>query len=189
MSKIVRLFSNFRIRKRVLAIADAFILVVSGMYANFLLPLYADTIDCANLFPIFLLSVVLCFSSLLFFGFFPFFLMWGKIRWESALSQAEKCITNLCGKTGLPIKVLAYFIGRTPIKFDNKDIRDYIENKVCMETGGAGRIDCEFISNTTKFDFKQIKKSYQKTKTILQSTLCTKLFSHSRLLKSPTELF
>ena len=49
MSKLMGLFSNFRIRKRVLAIADAFIVVVAGLFANIPLPLYANAIDRADL--------------------------------------------------------------------------------------------------------------------------------------------
>jgi len=333
MSKIMGLFSNFRIRKRVLAIADAFIIVVAGLFASFPLPLYAEAIDRADLFTIFLLSVVLCFSSLLFFGaynklwrylnrydffscikgvFFGLlathifvFLVWGKIYWEFALSQAviasfgvclfrymfrrtfislvasghkeamkkrtmiigagnatklllneimnssfdaekglstsnaasinpvclidddrykigkpfegvlvagstsdipkiaklekieqilfaipscppkdRQVIMDLCGKTGLPVKVLPFvgslldssnvgdgttnfatqirdikvedLLGRDPIKFDNKDIRAYIENKVCMVTGGGGSIGSELVRQIAKYNPKQI---------------------------------
>ena len=67
MSKMLGLFSNFRIRKRVLALADGFIVVVAGLFANFFLPLFANSIDRADQFAIFFLSVILCFSSLLFF--------------------------------------------------------------------------------------------------------------------------
>ena len=68
MSKLIGLFTTFRIRKRVLAFADAFIVVVAGLFANFPLPLYADAIDRADQFAIFFLSVIMCFSALLFFG-------------------------------------------------------------------------------------------------------------------------
>ena len=68
MSKFHKLFVNFRVRKRILAMADAFIVVVAGLFANFVLPLVAAPIDRADQFAIFLLSVILCFSSLLYFG-------------------------------------------------------------------------------------------------------------------------
>ena len=60
MSKMLGLFSNFRIRKRVLALADGFIVVVAGLFANFFLPLFANSIDRADQFAIFFLSVILC---------------------------------------------------------------------------------------------------------------------------------
>ena len=333
MSKISGIFSNFRVRKRVLAIADAFIIVVAGLFANFPLPLYADAIERANLFSILSLSVVMCFSALLFFGaynklwrylnrqdfyscikgvfaghiatYFFIYLMWGRLYWEFALTQAiiasfgvclfrymfrmtfislvntghqeamkkrtmiigagnatkllldeirnsvkdaakgistsnaaeinpvclidddrykigkpfegilvagsssdipkiakkekielilfaipscppkdRQVIMDLCGKTGLPVKVLPFvgtlldssnvgdgstnfatqirdikvedLLGREPIKFDNKDIRAYIENKVCMVTGGGGSIGSELVRQIAKYHPKQI---------------------------------
>ena len=333
MSKIMGLFSNFRIRKRVLAIADAFIVVVAGLFANFPLPLYANAIDRADLFAIFFLSVILCFSSLLFFGAYNklwrylnrydfyscikgvfvglivtyifFYIINGHLYWQFALVQAliasfgtclfrymfrrtfislvntghkeaikkrtmiigagnatmlllneiknsakdaengvatsnaskinpvclidddrykigkmfegvlvagsttdipkiakqeeieqilfaipscppkdRQVIMDLCCKTGLPVKVLPFvgsildtsnvgdgstsfatqirdikvedLLGRDPIKFDNKDIRAYIENKVCMVTGGGGSIGSERVRQISKYNPKQI---------------------------------
>lgn len=333
MAKIMGLFSNFRIRKRVLAIADAFIVVVAGLFANFPLPLYANAIDRADLFAIFFLSVILCFSSLLFFGAYNklwrylnrydfyscikgvfvgitvtyifFYVINGHLYWQFALVQAliasfgtclfrymfrrtfislvntghkeaikkrtmiigagnatklllneiknsakdaengvatsnaskinpvclidddrqkigkmfegvlvagsttdipkiakqeeielilfaipscppkdRQVIMDLCGKTGLPVKVLPFvgsildtsnvgdgstsfatqirdikvedLLGREPIKFDNKDIRAYIENKVCMVTGGGGSIGSELVRQIAKYNPKQI---------------------------------
>ena len=333
MAKIMGLFSNFRIRKRILAIADAFIVVVAGLFANFPLPLYANAIDRADLFAIFFLSVILCFSSLLFFGAYNklwrylnrydfyscikgvfvgitityifFYVINGHLYWQFALVQAliasfgtclfrymfrktfislvntghkeaikkrtmiigagnatmlllneiknsakdaengvatsnaskinpvclidddrykigkmfegvlvagsttdipkiakqeeielilfaipscppkdRQVIMDLCGKTGLPVKVLPFvgsildtsnvgdgstsfatqirdikvedLLGRDPIKFDNKDIRAYIENKVCMVTGGGGSIGSELVRQIAKYNPKQI---------------------------------
>ena len=333
MAKIMGLFSNFRIRKRVLAIADAFIVVVAGLFANFPLPLYANAIDRTDLFAIFFLSVILCFSSLLFFGAYNklwrylnrydfyscikgvfvgitvtyifFYVINGHLYWQFALVQAliasfgtclfrymfrrtfislvntghkealkkrtmiigagnatklllneiknsakdaengvatsnaskinpvclidddrykigkmfegvlvagsttdipkiakqeeielilfaipscppkdRQVIMDLCGKTGLPVKVLPFvgsildtsnvgdgstsfatqirdikvedLLGREPIKFDNKDIRAYIENKVCMVTGGGGSIGSELVRQIAKYNPKQI---------------------------------
>ena len=333
MAKIMGLFSNFRIRKRILAIADAFIVVVAGLFANFPLPLYANAIDRADLFAIFFLSVILCFSSLLFFGAYNklwrylnrydfyscikgvfvgitvtyifFYVINGHLYWQFALVQAliasfgtclfrymfrrtfislvntghkealkkrtmiigagnatklllneiknsakdaengvatsnaskinpvclidddrykigkmfegvlvagsttdipkiakqeeielilfaipscppkdRQVIMDLCGKTGLPVKVLPFvgsildtsnvgdgstsfatqirdikvedLLGREPIKFDNKDIRAYIENKVCMVTGGGGSIGSELVRQIAKYNPKQI---------------------------------
>ncbi len=333
MSKILGLFSNFRIRKRVLALADGFIVVVAGLFANFFLPLFANSIDRADQFAIFFLSVILCFSSLLFFGAYNklwrylnrydflscikgvfvgllvthvfFYIMRGSLHWQFALVQAliasfgvclfrymfrktfvslvatghheamkkrtmiigagnatkllldeirnsakdaekgvatsnaskinpvclidddrykigkpfegvlvagttsdipkiakqenieqilfsipscppkdRQVIMDLCGKTGLPVKVLPFvgtlldtsnvgtgetnfatqirdikvedLLGRDPIKFDNKDIRAYIENKVCMVTGGGGSIGSELVRQIAKYNPKQI---------------------------------
>lgn len=87
-------------------------------------------------------------------------------------------ILNLCTKTNLPIKVLPYIgdilensvsmvrkmqdikvedlLGREPIKFDNQDIRDFIENKVCMVTGGGGSIGSELVRQIAKYNPKQV---------------------------------
>ena len=333
MSKMLGLFSNFRIRKRILALADGFIVVVAGLFANFFLPLFANSIDRADQFAIFFLSVILCFSSLLFFGAYNklwrylnrydflscikgvfvgllvthifFYIMRGSLHWQFALVQAliasfgvclfrymfrktfvslvatghheamkkrtmiigagnatkllldeirnsakdaekgvatsnaskinpvclidddrykigkpfegvlvagttsdipkiakqenieqilfsipscppkdRQVIMDLCGKTGLPVKVLPFvgtlldtsnvgtgetnfatqirdikvedLLGRDPIKFDNKDIRAYIENKVCMVTGGGGSIGGELVRQIAKYNPKQI---------------------------------
>ena len=333
MSKLSRIFSNFRIRKRILALADAFIVVVAGLFANFPIPLIAPAINRASLFAILFLSVAFCFSSLLFFGAYNklwrylnrtdfyscakgifagifvthlfFYLTQGVLHWQFALLQAfiasfgvclfrymfrnafisivasssreakkkrtmiigagnatkllldeirsssqdaEKGITTspssminpvclidddrykigkpyegvlvagsttdipkiaklerieqilfcipscppkdreiilgICSKTGLPVKVLPFvgslldtsdvgdgtthfakqirdirvedLLGRDPIKFDNKDIRAYIENKVCMVTGGGGSIGSELVRQIAKYKPKQI---------------------------------
>ena len=333
MSKVMGLFANFRIRKRVLAFADAFIVVVAGLFANFPLPLYATAIDRADQFAIFFLSIIMCFSALQFFGsynklwrylnrydflscvkgifsgliatHFFFYLVRGTLHWEFALVQAciasfgaclfrymfrntfislvelghrdalkkrtmiigagkatalllneiknssldaekglatsvaasinpvclidddrdkigkpfegvlvagstidipkiakhekieqilfsipscplkdRQTIMDVCGKTGLPVKVIPFvgslldtsqigdgatsyatqirdikvedLLGREPIKFDNKDIRAYIENKVCMVTGGGGSIGSELVRQIAKYNPKQI---------------------------------
>ena len=124
MTKLAGFLSSFRIRKRVLAFADAFIVVVAGLFANFPLPLYAKSIDRADQFAIFFLSVILCFSSLLFFGaynklwrylnrydfyscakgvftgliatHFFFYLMRGVLYWQFALAQAFIACIGVC---------------------------------------------------------------------------------------------
>ena len=96
----------------------------------------------------------------------------------------REIILGLCSKTGLPVKVLPFvgtlldtsnvgdgttsfakqirdikvedLLGRDPIKFDNKDIRAYIENKVCMVTGGGGSIGSELVRQIAKYKPKQI---------------------------------
>ncbi len=333
MSKLKGFFTNFRVRKRILALADMFIVVVAGLFANFPLPLFAKAIDRADLFGIFFLSVILCFSSLLFFGAYNklwrymnrtdflscikgvfiglfvthlfFYMMRDVLYWEFAIAHAfiasfgvclfrymfrnafvsimetghreamkkrtmiigagsatkllldeiknsvkdaekglstseaakinpvclidddrykigkpyegvlvagttsdipkiakkenielilfsipscppkdRQVIMDLCGKTGLPVKVLPFvgslleysdgekftgsyvnqirdikvedLLGRDPIKFENKDIRAYIENKVCMVTGGGGSIGSELVRQIAKYNPKRI---------------------------------
>ena len=333
MFDLHKLFVNFRIRKRILAMADAFIVVVAGLFANFVLPLVAAPIDRADQFAIFLLSVILCFSSLLYFGAYNklwrylnrsdylscvkgiacgifstqvfFYIISNNLHWQFALMQAilasigvclfrfmfrnafislvntgriegrkkrtmiigagnatkllldeikfstkdaengiatsaaaeiypvclidddrykigkpfenvlvaggtsdipkiaklenieqilfsipscppkdRQTILDLCSKTGLPVKVLPFIgtlldsssigngstnfatqirdikvedlLGRDPITFDNKDIRAYIENKVCMVTGGGGSIGSELVRQIAKYKPKQV---------------------------------
>ena len=68
MEKIRSLFTNFRLRKRLLALSDAFIVVVAGLLANFPIPAYATRIGRPDLFAFLSTCVVCCFASLLFFG-------------------------------------------------------------------------------------------------------------------------
>ena len=62
------LMNSFRLRKRVLALADAFVVAVSALIANYPLPLFADRIGRPDLFVIIITSIICCFGSLLFFG-------------------------------------------------------------------------------------------------------------------------
>ncbi|MCQ2089646.1 MAG: polysaccharide biosynthesis protein [Fibrobacter sp.] len=68
MERIKALFKSFRYRKRVLAVVDAFIVAVSGLVANFPLPLFAERIGRPDLFMIFVVSVFCCFSCLMLAG-------------------------------------------------------------------------------------------------------------------------
>ena len=91
-------------------------------------------------------------------------------------------ILDLCGKTGLPVKILPFvgslqdvseseksnyisqirdikvedLLGREPIKFDNSEIRGFIENKVCMVTGGGGSIGSELVRQIAKYNPAQV---------------------------------
>ena len=333
MAKITQLFVNFRVRKRILALADAFIVVVAGLFSNFFLSSSIDPISKTDLLAMFFLSVLMCFGSLLFFGAYNklwrylnrsdylscvkgvvvgiiatqafFYIAKSDLHWQFALVQtiiacigvslfryafrnafisltesgriegrkrrtmiigagnatrlllseirystndAEKgletstaadiypvclidddrykigkpfegvlvaggtsdipkiaklenieqilfaipscppkdrqTILDLCSKTGLPVKVLPFIgtlldssnvgngttnfatqirdikvedlLGRDPIKFDNKDIRAYIEDKVCMVTGGGGSIGSELVRQIAKYNPKQV---------------------------------
>ena len=65
---VKKLFGSFRLRKRVLAATDAFIVVVAALIANWPLPLFADRIDRPELLIVAVTCVFCCFASLLFFG-------------------------------------------------------------------------------------------------------------------------
>ena len=290
------ILTNFRLRKRLLAIADAFIIVVAGFFVNLPLPLFADRIGRPELFSYALLTVFSCFACLLFFGAYNklwryfskrdylscvkgvvagfaiagviHYLMMGDTLWEFSLATCivsiigiclfrylfrgtfislvetghreaflkrtmiigagnatavmlkeiersraghgenrgsdtvinrieqiifaipscppkdRQVILDLCGKTGLPVKVLPFIgtlvdtsevgdgstnfvsqirdikvedlLGRPPIKFDNRDIREFIEGKVCMVTGGGGSIGSELVRQIAKYGPKQV---------------------------------
>ena len=94
----------------------------------------------------------------------------------------RRVILDLCSKTNLPVKVLPFvgslqdvdeaeksnyiaqirdikvedLLGREPIKFDNSEIRGFIEGKVCMVTGGGGSIGSELVRQIAKYDPKQV---------------------------------
>ena len=91
-------------------------------------------------------------------------------------------ILDLCGKTRLPVKVLPFvgslqdvsetqksnyisqirdikvedLLGRDPIKFDNTEIREFIENKVCLVSGGGGSIGSELVRQIAKYKPAQV---------------------------------
>ena len=62
------LMNSFRLRKRVLALSDALIVVIAGLVANYPLPLFAERVGRPDQFLIFVTCVICCFGSLLFFG-------------------------------------------------------------------------------------------------------------------------
>lgn len=325
-----KIMANFRLRKRILAIVDAFIIVIAGLIANFPLPLVADRIGRPTLFVMFSMCVLCCFTMLLFFGAYNkmwryfkgadyrvcvygvvfgiclanlfLFLIEKSFPWEfiiihtivacfgvcffrcifksafielvntgykeaksirtmiigagnacilllneiqnnkkddekginssiaknynpvclidddrtkigtsingvivagssrdiPKIAKAERIeqiifaipscpgkdrqvILDLCGKTGLPVKVLPFIgsllendsgnsdlmrrirdikvedlLGRPPITFNNKDIRVFIEGKVCLVSGGGGSIGSELVRQIAKYHPKQI---------------------------------
>ena len=97
----------------------------------------------------------------------------------SCPARDRQVILGLCSKTGLPVKLLPFIgslldsstlgdgstnfigqirdikvedlLGRDPVKFDNKNIRDFIEGKVCMVTGGGGSIGSELVRQIAKY--------------------------------------
>ncbi len=325
--------NSFRLRKRVLALADAFVVAVSALIANYPLPLFAQRIGRPDLFLIIVVSIICCFGSLLFFGAYNklwryfskrdylscvkgivmgiavayglVYLFHKDLFWEFALLHAfvavvgvslfrylfrrtfvslvstgmheaerkrtmiigagnaamlllneirnnqndashgentgsakninpvclidddrykigkpfngvlvagstsdipkvvkelrieqiifaipscppkdRQTILDICGKTGLPVKVLPFIgslldtsavgtgstsfvsqirdikvedlLGREPIRFNNSEIREFIEGKVCMVTGGGGSIGSELVRQIAKYRPKQV---------------------------------
>ena len=332
MSRFLQLFTNFRLRKRLLALVDAFIVFVAGLIVNVPLPIFTDRIGRPELFSFLLLCAFCCFACQLLYGSYNklwryfnlrdylscvkgivggfiianilYFLMQGRIflafaiitclvatvgvclfrylfkgtfmslmntgiregkkrrtmiigageatrvlleevkrlqapkekdamgasdtfnmypvclidddrykigkyfcdvlvaggtsdiekiarleRIEQIIFAIPSCppkdravILDLCGKTGLPVKILPFvgslqdvseteksnyisqirdikvedLLGREPIKFDNSEIREFIENKVCMVTGGGGSIGSELVRQIAKYNPAQV---------------------------------
>ncbi len=98
----------------------------------------------------------------------------------SCINDQQRHILNICSSTSVPIKILPFLgnlifdennpaiinqirdisvedlLGRDPIKFDNKDISNFISEKVCMVTGGGGSIGSELVRQIAKYSPKQI---------------------------------
>lgn len=93
----------------------------------------------------------------------------------------KRQIMELCAATDLPVKVVPFFgnlivehnkdlnlssqirsfsiedlLGREPIRFDNREIRSFINGKVCMVTGGGGSIGSELVRQIAKYSPRQI---------------------------------
>ncbi len=47
-------------------------------------------------------------------------------------------------------------LGREPIRFDSKEVKEFISGKVCMVTGGGGSIGSELVRQICKYDPKQV---------------------------------
>lgn len=93
MNRLRLYFTNFRLRKRLLALADAFIVVIAGLIANFPLPLYGDRIGRPDLLAIFSLSVVSCFACLMLFGAYN--KLWRYFFGRDYLSCVYGCVTGM----------------------------------------------------------------------------------------------
>lgn len=98
----------------------------------------------------------------------------------SCLEDERQRILDICSKTNLPIKIIPFLgnlifdenhstllgqvrdikvedlLGRDPIKFDNKDVKNFINGKVCMVTGGGGSIGSELVRQIAKYNPEQI---------------------------------
>lgn len=62
------LFTSFRLRKRLLALVDGFIVIMAGLIVNLPLPFFANRIDRLQLFSFLLLCAFCCFACQLLFG-------------------------------------------------------------------------------------------------------------------------
>lgn len=98
----------------------------------------------------------------------------------SCTADERKNIMDLCSKTECKIKMVPYLsqllfdddkpqllnqvkdiriedlLGRDPITFDKTEIRKFIENKICMVTGGGGSIGSELVRQIAKYSPKQV---------------------------------
>ena len=98
----------------------------------------------------------------------------------SCTEEERKRIMGYCSESGCRIKMVPYLsqlfiddnshdilsqvkdikiedlLGRAPITFDKTKIRSFIENKVCMVTGGGGSIGSELVRQIAKYNPKQV---------------------------------
>ena len=97
----------------------------------------------------------------------------------SCEEDEKRKILNFCSKTDCDIKVIPYLsellfgdgndliaqakeikiedlLGRKPIEFDRKKIRDFIRGKVCMITGDGGSIGSELVRQIAAYEPEQI---------------------------------
>lgn len=98
----------------------------------------------------------------------------------SCTEDERKRIMSYCSDSGCRIKTIPYIsqllldddapnilsqvkdiriedlLGRPPITFDKTKIRNFIEHKVCMVTGGGGSIGSELVRQIAKYNPEQI---------------------------------
>ncbi len=98
----------------------------------------------------------------------------------SCEEEDRQRILNICSDTKVPVKVLPYIgslifdeqnptlmhqirdikvedlLGRDPIKFNNQDVKDFINGKICMVTGGGGSIGSELVRQIAKYNPKHV---------------------------------
>ena len=93
--------------------------------------------------------------------------------------EKRKLIIDLCNETKLPLKIIPFIgtlileenttllgqvrdikteelLGRDPVKFNNKNIKEFVHDKVCMVTGGGGSIGSELVRQISKYQPKQV---------------------------------
>ena len=90
----------------------------------------------------------------------------------SADKETQKRLLDICSGTGCQVKVLPYLhelimdgalldqikpirtedlLGRDVIKFDNQDLKQLIQDRVCLVTGGGGSIGSELCRQIAKY--------------------------------------
>ena len=98
----------------------------------------------------------------------------------SCTEEERKRIMGYCSESGCRIKTVPYLsqlfqdddstqilsqvkdikiedlLGRPPITFNKKKIRDFINGKICMVTGGGGSIGSELVRQIAKYSPEQI---------------------------------
>lgn len=97
----------------------------------------------------------------------------------SLTEKERKKMIDICNETKLPLKIIPFIgslildasstilgqvrdikveelLGRDPIKFDNKDIKNFISGKICMVTGGGGSIGSELVRQIAKYSPEQV---------------------------------
>ena len=97
----------------------------------------------------------------------------------SLSEENRKLIIDLCNETKLPLKIVPFIgtlilednvtllgqvrdikveelLGRDPVKFNNKNIKAFVHDKVCMVTGGGGSIGSELVRQIAKYNPKQV---------------------------------
>lgn len=98
----------------------------------------------------------------------------------SCMEEDRQRILNICSGTKVPVKILPFIgslifdeehptflhqirdikmedlLGRDPVRFNNNEIRNFIQNKICMVTGGGGSIGSELVRQIAKYAPKQI---------------------------------
>ena len=93
--------------------------------------------------------------------------------------ENRKLIIDLCNETKLPLKIVPFIgtlilednmtllgqvrdikteelLGRDPVTFNNKNIKAFIQDKICMVTGGGGSIGSELVRQIAKYHPKQV---------------------------------
>ena len=97
----------------------------------------------------------------------------------SLSEESRKLIIDICNETKLPLKILPFIgtlilennasllgqvrdikveelLGRDPVTFNNKNIKAFVHDKVCMVTGGGGSIGSELVRQIAKYHPKQV---------------------------------